>query len=193
MTGEWTRLKTIRAGVTAPEAATGPGGLIYVVGLASDQRSGRMGVYDSARGRWTRLPDPPLGRRDPGVVVSRDRSLYVIGGQVGSGTGRHAVARVDRYVPSTKTWSQAPAMPAPATDPGVAPVRSGPGFYVFLDERVWTFGATKNELDRGSGGARVRDDAGTDDRQRWTQSASSIAPISTSTTPTRTAGCRAHP
>ena len=145
LTGEWTRLKTIRAGVTAPEAATGPGGLIYVVGLASDQRSGRMGVYDSARGRWTRLPDPPLGRRDPGVIVSRDRSLYVIGGQVGSGTGRHAVARVDRYVPSTKTWSQAPAMPAPATDPGVAPVRSGPGFYVFLDERVWTFGATKNE------------------------------------------------
>ena len=144
-TGEWTRLKTIRAGVTAPEAATGPGGLIYVVGLASDQRSGRMGVYDSARGRWTRLPDSPLGRRDPGVVVSRDRSLYVIGGQVGSGTGRHAVARVDRYVPSTKTWSQAPAMPAPATDPGVAPVRSGPGFYVFLDERVWTFGATKDE------------------------------------------------
>lgn len=84
----------------------------------------------SAQLDWTRLPDMPGARWEPGTVILDDK-LYVFGGEhVGFKTG----GRVDTYDPKTNTWRQLSDMSGPISHMNTV-----------LDGRsVWYAGGQKN-------------------------------------------------
>ena len=60
---------------------------------------------------WQQMADLPNGRNHV-AAASLNGFFYVIGGQHGQEEGQAAQSEVDRYDPSTNTWTQVASLPA---------------------------------------------------------------------------------
>jgi hypothetical protein len=134
-------------------AATGPNGLVYVVGGndgTTGTASGAIEAYDPVMNKWTTgLRAMPTPRAMLAAATGPDGLIYAIGG----------TSDVEAYNPTTNTWTAKSALP---TDGLLISAATGP------DGRIYALG--------GLGGALGRVDAFTPAINRW----ASVAPISDS-------------
>jgi hypothetical protein len=144
-----TLMPTPRYGMAA---ATGPNGLVYVVGGTdmTGNASGIVEAYDPVMNKWTTgLRAMPTARAQLAAATGRDGLVYAIGG----------TDAVEAYDPVTNTWTTKSALPID-------------GYYVSAatgaDGRIYALGAL--------GGALGRVDAFTPAVNRW----ASVAPLSDS-------------
>jgi hypothetical protein len=134
----------------ATAAATGPNGLVYVIG-GNDMTGSATGVieaYDPVMNKWTTgLRAMPTPRANLAAATGPDGLIYAIGG----------TSDVEAYNPTTNTWTTKSALP---TDGYFISAATG------ADGRIYALG--------GVGGALGRVDAFTPAINRWT----SVAPLS---------------
>lgn len=123
-TNSWTTLAPLPIGVAAEYSAAVVGNEIHVIGgrLAgppffatvpfSGPKTNAHQVYKIGRNTWSTTSDPPLpgAARSEMCAVAHGNKIYVMGGNVVS---FDAVANLDIYNVSSKTWSPGAPMPAP--------------------------------------------------------------------------------
>jgi len=105
---------------TGAVAATGPDGLVYVIGGASGSNGtnnyvlvGVTEAYNPTTDTWvTTAPPMPTPRFLSAVAVGTDKRIYVIGGSTTAGNaGYTPVATVDAFDTTTQTWSAVANLP----------------------------------------------------------------------------------
>lgn len=99
------------------------GGLVHVFAGGFDGVNHL--VYSAGANSWSIAPAMPFGVTDPATVT--DGSLIYLAG--GGGMAPRGPGRTQIYDPATQTWSQGPAMPAPAVD-NTAGALAGGTFFV---------------------------------------------------------------
>jgi len=116
-TDEWVRLPEPFATETEAVRPTGGGvidGKFYLMGATTEDRGGRLAVYDPATDEWTTRTPLRLGRPSAGSAVLGGK-LYVMGGsRYNAKTGYYDLLDVTiAYDPSKDTWTPLAPLPSP--------------------------------------------------------------------------------
>ena len=127
-TNEWTELPPMTLARGAGGTAV-VGDKLYVVGgapntfgaTAQGSPYATLEIYDFRTGEWSRGPDMPVPRHHL-VAAGLGGKLYVVGGRSGLLDTNNDVpptGEFDRYDPKTEEWVRLPALPFPASYPGI--------------------------------------------------------------------------
>jgi hypothetical protein len=156
---KWLRLPDLDGGISGAKAVMGTKGLIYLIGVTADGRTGRTIEYNPKAHTWRLRAAMPTARTSFGIAAPGNGSIYVLGGRVSpccDGVhGDGGLAIVERFDPATNTWHRVHSMPVAEASPGAvaasAPLQSGSGavtappsgtnpiVYVFLAARAWAY------------------------------------------------------
>ncbi|MPZ54091.1 MAG: S8 family serine peptidase, partial [Acidimicrobiia bacterium] len=116
----WVDIADYPSNLMDASAATGPDGLVYVVGgiVASGSPLDTLRAYDPATDTWSDKTSMQNTRQKPGVAFVGDQ-LYVAAGWSETGATQ---PRTDIYDPATDTWTSGADVPTAHAAPGVAVV-----------------------------------------------------------------------
>jgi N-acetylneuraminic acid mutarotase len=140
-TDTWTEKTPIPTPRTAPAAAVGADGKIYVVG--GGDREAKCNVteaYDPKADTWARLRPMPTPREDLWAVAAKGQGgrvhIYVIGGRDHAKPG-NGLSTMEAYDPVADAWTALAPMPTP---------RHGHAATLGPDGRIYVLGGTNDKV-----------------------------------------------
>jgi N-acetylneuraminic acid mutarotase len=125
-TNAWTTLAPMPETCNGMAAATGPNGLVYVVGgnCGSPKDSNKMYVFDPTANTWTEGPAMPgVAVYGAAAAFGGNGLLYVMGGTESESASPQS--QVWKFDLSTTKWSKGPALPAASWSGSAVAARSG--------------------------------------------------------------------
>ena len=134
----WTRIAEIPTQRLYMAGATGPDGLLYIMGGATGSSlitTSSVEAYNTTTGSWQTIANMPTPRARLAAVTGPDGKIYALGGMTGSApnsdTTETALTTAERYNPATKAWEAVAAMTTPRINFAAA---------VGIDGRIYVFG-----------------------------------------------------
>jgi N-acetylneuraminic acid mutarotase len=142
----WTAIAEIPTQRVAAAGATGPDGLLYVVGGATGSSllaTTSVEAYNTTTGAWQTIAGMATPRARHAVVTGPDGKIYALGGTSGiaanSTDPEPATTSAERYNPTTKAWEPIADMLKPRLNFAAAAGIDG-RIYAFGGETAWLTG-----------------------------------------------------